>query len=117
MVREESHPLQAATVAAAQQIVARTISLLERKIDDAAASKPEAIDLALSAVQIIDSAGLNWLLATQARLEAQGTKLRLVDLSPIMADALLATRLDTRLVVPSKNGVDELMPAGAGGGV
>ena len=95
---------------AAQQVVQRTLPALERRLDEAIVSKPEAIDLVISAVQIVDSAGLNWLLSMQARLETLGIRLRLVDPSPIMSDVLLATRLDTRFTVEST-----AETAGAGG--
>src|SRR4051812_4474722 len=111
MVRTETLPV---TVAAPQQFVSRTIPLLERKFDDALAAKPPSVDLVLSAVQIVDSASLNWLLSLQVRLESWGTRLRLVDLSPVMADVLLATRLDARLgVATATTGAEaSLNPAG-----
>ena len=112
MVRTETLP---ATVVAAQQLVSRTIPLLERKFDDVLAAKPEAVDLVLSAVQIVDSAGLNWLLSLQARLESLGTRLRLVDLSPVMGDALLATRLESRLGVAAASASTEASLSPAGG--
>jgi len=68
-------------------------------LDEVIAGKPGVIDVVLSAVQIVDSAGLNWLLSIQARLETLGIRMRLVDPSPIMADVLLATRLDARFTV------------------
>ena len=114
MAGTEAQAIPAVSVTAAQQIVSRTIPLLERKFDDALAGKPAAIDLILSAVQIVDSAGLNWLVALQIRLESLGTRLRLVELSPVMADVLLATRLDTRLGVAVSNQSPDapLNPAG-----
>jgi anti-anti-sigma factor len=99
MVRNPDGVMQAVPIAVAQQMLARTLPLLERKVDDAIAGKPATVDLVVSNVEIIDSAGLNWILAVQARLEGLGIKLRLVDPSLIMADVLLATRLDSRLVV------------------
>ena len=54
-----------------------------RKMDDAIAAKPECIDLVMSNVQVIDSAGLNWILTVQTRLEQTGTKLRNRQPSPI----------------------------------
>ena len=86
-------------IVAAQQILQRTIPNLERQFDDAIAAKPAAVDFVVTAVQIIDSAGLNWLLSCNGRLETMGIKLRLVDPSPTMADVLAATRLDTRFLV------------------
>jgi len=112
MVRTETPTAQA--VPAPQQFIARNLPLLERKIDDAIAGKPEAVDLILSAVQIVDSGALNWILQVQARLETNGTKLRLVELSPVMADVLLATRLDSRLGLNTSAATAEgsLSPAG-----
>jgi anti-anti-sigma factor len=109
MVRSSEDIMQAVSIAATQQVLARNLSQLERKLDEAIAGKPPFVDLVVSNVQIIDSAGLNWILAVQARLESMGIKLRLVDPSPIMADVLLATRLDSRLTVELTGG------AGAGG--
>ena len=82
---------------------------MERKLDEVIAGKPGVIDFVLSAVQIVDSAGLDWLMSIQARLETLGIRMRLVDPSPIMADVLLATRLDARFTV-------EITAAGSGNG-
>ena len=106
--------MQSVTIMVAQQIVQRTLPALERRLDEVIVSKPEAIDLVLSAVQIIDSAGLTWLLSMQARLETLGIRLRLVDPSPIMSDVLLATRLDARFTIEFTGG--GVVGAGAGGG-
>ncbi len=91
--------MQPVSITAAQQIIQRTLPALERKLDEVIAAKPGVIDVVLSAVQIVDSAGLNWLLSIQARLETLGIRMRLVDPSPVMADVLLATRLDARFIV------------------
>ena len=99
MVRTVERSLQAISVMAGQQVVQRTTPAQERLLDEAIGQKPGAIDLVLSQVQIIDSAGLNWLLSIQGRLQTLGIGLRLADPSPIMADALLATRLDARFTV------------------
>src|SRR5258708_4729659 len=113
MPRTETEMSPAVSVAAAQQVVSRTIPLLERKFDDIMAAKPEVVELSLSAVQIVDSAGLNWLISLQARLESLGTRLRLVELSPVMADVLLATRLEARFGVATTAPMQEaaLSPA------
>jgi anti-anti-sigma factor len=95
----QTPPLQAIPVMAPQQVVQRSIPTLERQIDDAVAARPACLDLVVSAVQIIDSAGLTWLLALHARLETLNVRLRLVNPSSIVADALLATRLDARLTI------------------
>ena len=104
MVRNADGVMQAVSIAAAQQVLSRTLAQLERKVDEAIAGKPPFVDLVVSNVQIIDSAGLNWMLAVQGRLETLGIKLRLVDPSSIMVDVLMATRLDTRLTVHQSNG-------------
>jgi anti-anti-sigma factor len=86
-------------VTAAQQLVQRTLPTLERRFDEVIAAKPPVIDFVLAAVHVVDSVGLNWLLSMQARLETLGIRLRLLDPSPIMADILLATRLDARFTI------------------
>jgi anti-anti-sigma factor len=102
--------MQSVPIMAAQQVIQRTLPALERRLDEVIAGKPGVIDLVLSAVQIVDSAGLNWLLSIQSRLETLGIRMRLVDPSPIMADVLLATRLDARFTVEVTGG------AGSGNG-
>jgi anti-anti-sigma factor len=86
-------------IVATQQVVQRNLPAMERQVDDAIAEKVDAVDLDLSHVQIVDSASLSWMLSIQSRLETLGMRLRLVDPSPIMADILLATRLDSRFTV------------------
>jgi anti-anti-sigma factor len=109
------------SITAAQQVTQRTLPALERRLDEVLAAKPDVVDVLLAAVQIVDSAGLNWLLSIQSRLETLGARLRLVDPSPIMADVLLATRLDARFTVevtaaPGSGNGHSLEAAGAGGG-
>lgn len=99
MVSSVDAGIDTVPIIASQQMVQRTIPPLERQIDDALAAKPAVIDVVLSGVLLTDSAGLNWLLAVQSRLETMGIRMRLVDPSPIMADVLLATRLDSRFTV------------------
>ena len=99
MVRNIERGMETVPIIASQQIIQRTIPAMERKVDEAITGKPGVVDMVLSAVQIVDSAGLNWLLAVQTRLETTGIRMRLVDPSPIMADVLLATRLDSRFKV------------------
>lgn len=91
--------MSSVSITAAQQVTQRTLPALERRLDEVLAGKPPVVDLVLAAVQIVDSAGLNWLLSIQSRLETLGIRLRLVDPSPVMADVLLATRLDARFIV------------------
>jgi anti-anti-sigma factor len=102
--------MQDFSIIAAQQVIQRTLPALERRLDEILAGKPAVVDVVLSAVQIVDSAGLNWLLSIQGRLETLGVRMRLVDPSPIMADVLLSTRLDARFTVEVTGG------AGAGNG-
>jgi len=104
MVRNADTGMHAIPILAAQQIVQRTLPTLERRVDEVIAAKPEVIDLMVSAVQIVDSIGLNWMLAMQTRLETLGIRVRLVDPSPIMSDVLLATRLDARFTVERTGG-------------
>src|SRR3954452_15693295 len=99
MVRSIERGMETVPIIAPQQIVQRTIPTIERKGKEAIVGKPGMVDVVLSAVQIVDSAGLNWLLAVQTRLETMGIRMRLLDPSPIMAYVLLATRLYSRLKV------------------
>jgi anti-anti-sigma factor len=104
VIRTVDRGMQSISIMAAQQVVQRTLPALERQLDEVIAGKPGVIDLVMSAVQIVDSTGLNWLLALQARLETLGIRMRLVDPSPVMADVLLATRLDARFTVEVTGG-------------
>lgn len=97
-----------------QQIVQRTIPPMELRVDEAIAGKPAVIDMILSNVLLIDSAGLNWLLSVQSRLETMGIHMRLLDPSPIMADVLLVTRLDSRFAIAA-TGMPEDQKPGNGG--
>jgi anti-anti-sigma factor len=106
--------METVPIIASQQIVQRTVSSLERNVDDAIVGKPEVVDLILSSVLLVDSAGLNWLLSVQSRLQTMGIRLRLMDPSPIMADVLLATRLDSRFTV-EVTGISENHGNGTGG--
>jgi anti-anti-sigma factor len=101
MVTAVDTQAQSLPVMISQQVVQRSIPMLERLVDDAVAARPQTIDLVVSGVQIIDSAGLNWLLALSSRLETLKIRMRLVNPSAIMADALLATRLDARFTIQS----------------
>lgn len=99
MVRNSDPGMHAVPITAADQIVQRTIPLLERDVDNAIGTKPLAIDLVLAPVQIIDSAGLNWLIGLQNRLESLGMRLRIMDPSPVVSDIFLATRLAARFTI------------------
>jgi anti-anti-sigma factor len=90
---------QTVQILAPQQVVQRSIPTLERQVDDAVASRPQTIDLVVSAIQVVDSAGLNWMVALLQRLETLNIRLRLVNPSSIMSDALMATRLDARFTI------------------
>ena len=115
MVNSVVTGMQTVPIIASQQIVQRTIPTLERSVDDAIAGKPAVVDVVMSGVLMIDSAGLNWLLLVQSRLEKLGMRMRLLDPSPIMADVLLATRLDSRFTV-EVTGLSEPLRNGNGGG-
>ena len=104
MVRQAGPGMHAVSVTAAQQLTQRTLPTLERRVDEAIHEKPEAIDLMMGAVQIVDSVALNWLLSVAGRLETLGIRLRLVDPSAVMSDVLLATRLDSRFTVDVRTG-------------
>jgi anti-anti-sigma factor len=99
MIHSVDSSAETVPISASQQFIQRTLPVLERRVDEAIAGKLGGLDLVMSNVQIIDSAGLNWLLSVQGRLETLGIRLRLLDPSPIMADVLLATRLDSRFTV------------------
>jgi anti-anti-sigma factor len=90
---------QTTPIIAPQQIVQRTIPTLQQRVDEAITAKAAVVNLLLSSVLTIDSAGLNWLLAVHAQLETLGMHLLLRDPSPIVSDVLLATRLDSRFTV------------------
>jgi len=95
------------TIVIAQQMVQRIIPTLERRVDEAISEKAESVDLTMSAVQIVDSAALNWMLQAQLRLESLGIRFRLMEPSAVMLDVLLATRLDSRLTVEVAAGTGE----------
>jgi anti-anti-sigma factor len=105
MVRNIEAVNKTVTVTAPQFISQRTLGGLDRLIDDAIAQRPEVIDMALDAVQGLDSAGLGWLVSVQDRLSGLGMKLRLADPSELVQDILMATRLDTRFAVHCTTGV------------
>lgn len=102
MVRNVEAPTAVGPIAlinAPQQVSQKTIPALERMVDDGIAQRPAFLDVNFSAVHVIDSIGLNWLLSVQSRLNSLGIQLRISEPSPIVADILLATRLDTRFPV------------------
>jgi anti-anti-sigma factor len=85
-------------IALPQQVTVKTLPLLERQVDDAIARRA-CLEMLCAAVQIVDSAGLNWLLSARARMEVAGLGMKLMDLSAVMADVFLATRLDSRFTI------------------
>ena len=107
--------MHSTTIPAPQQVNQRTIPTLERQVEEAIGTKPLTIDLDLSAVQTLDSAALNWLLALQLRLDGMGIRLRLCELPALVSDIFMATRLDGRfsLVI---NGVASEPGGGKNGG-
>jgi hypothetical protein len=105
MVRNVDPELRIATVIAPQFISQRTVGGMDRLIDDAITQKPEVIDIALAAVQGLDSVGLGWLISVQERLAGLSMKLRLTDASDLVLDILLATRLETRFALHCTAGV------------
>lgn len=112
MVRNADQGMQCvAAIPLPQQVLQRTLPTLERKVDDAIDTKPDVVDFVTANVQMIDSAGLNWLLGVLGRLDTLKIKMRIIDPSPIMADVLQATRLDSRFAVETST-----PPAPEGGG-
>jgi anti-anti-sigma factor len=105
MVRNINPELRTLTVIAPQSISQRTLGGLDRLIDDAITQKPDIIDVAMAAVQGVDSTGLGWLISVQERLGGLGIKLRLTDASDLVQDILLATRLETRFSLHCTSGV------------
>ena len=103
MVQAVDTHTQAVPVVLPQQVVQRTIPTIERLVDDAVASRPAAVDLVSNGVQVVDSAGLNWILSILGRLETLQIRLRIVNPSSIFADALMATRLDGRLTIQTSH--------------
>ena len=72
MVSSVDQGMDTQTIIASQQVSQRRIPALERKVDEAIIAKPAVVEIVLSAVQIIDSASLNWLLSVQGRLGDAG---------------------------------------------
>jgi anti-anti-sigma regulatory factor len=104
MVRNVDTPGPALQFTLPQQITLRTIPLLERQIDDTLAQRASSLEMLATPVQIVDSAGLNWLLTAKSRLEAANCALKIVDPSPLVVDAFTATRLDSRFTFVHTNG-------------
>ncbi len=96
----------AMTIVAPQQISQRTINGIDRQLDDAITQRVGVVELNVAATQIIDSAGLNWLLSAQSRLGATEIRLQLVQVPAIVQDVLTATRLESRLTIVRAEGVN-----------
>lgn len=99
MVRNSDPSLDGHSVALPDSFTQAALGILERQIDTAVADNPELLTLDLSDVSTVDSAALNWLLATQSRLSGLGIQLVLRHPSPLATDVLTATRLENRFQV------------------
>ena len=99
MVRNVDSGAARVVITPPQQMSQRSLTLLERQLDDAIAQRASAVDMPLNSVQVIDSAGLNWLLNAKARLEVAGIPLHLMNLSDIVKDIFVATRMDSRFTI------------------
>ena len=99
MVRNVNPDASARIVSAPQHMTQTCLPGLDQQIDQALAAKPSAILLDLSTLQAVDSASLNWLLQTLARLATQQVELRIHNPSETCHDVLLATRLDSRFTI------------------
>lgn len=82
-----------------QHMTQACIGGLDRQIDQAMVSKPEAVGVELGSLASIDSACLNWLLAAQNRLAAQGIQMLVRNPSELCLDIFMATRLDHRFKI------------------
>ncbi|HVS69802.1 MAG TPA: STAS domain-containing protein [Phycisphaerae bacterium] len=98
MVRNIDPP-ESAVIRAPQHMNQRTVGTLDTLVDDTIVRKVGIVDVAMDGVQSVDSAGLNWLIAVNERLQSLNMKLRLADPPELVQDILLATRLDTRFAV------------------
>ncbi len=107
MVRNVDLGLEPAQVTAPQQLNQQTIGAVERQIDEAISQRAPLVELNMSGVQIVDSAALNWLLDIDTRLKNSNSGLRLVKLTALVEDILLATRLDGRLNIQPAEVVTE----------
>ncbi|MGN6368705.1 MAG: STAS domain-containing protein [Phycisphaerae bacterium] len=96
----------AVSIVAPQQITQRTLNGIDRQLDDAITQRVGVVQLNVSGTQVIDSAGLNWLLNAQSRLAATQIRLELVEVPAIVQDILVATRLEPRLTVVRAEGVN-----------
>ena len=99
MGRDTDSTAQAILITAPPQFNARALGLLDRQVDDAISQHFLFVDLDMSAVEMVDSAALNWLLTTQDRFNASEICLRLIRARALVTDIFLATRLEGRFTV------------------
>jgi anti-anti-sigma regulatory factor len=76
-----------------------SLGTVERLIDTAVAGNPELLTIDLSRVNAVDSAALNWLLATQTRLAGLGIQVLINSPSPLATDVFIATRMENRFQI------------------
>jgi anti-anti-sigma regulatory factor len=99
MGRQSDATAQAILITAPPQFNARALGLLDRQVDDAISQHFLFVDLDMVGVELLDSAALNWLLTTQDRFNASEISLRLIKVGALVADILLATRIDGRFTI------------------
>lgn len=97
MVRNNLSDAQTQVLNSPPFLVENSLGALDHQIVQAMLQKPVALALDCSAIQAVDSAGLNWLLAVQSRLTMQSIAFFIQAPSPILTSIFLATRLDQRL--------------------
>lgn len=102
MVRNVEIDLRKHVITPPQHMTQPSISGLDRQIDQAIVAKPDRVIFNMVSLQSIDSACLNWMLAAQNRLAAQGIQMLIANPSPLCADVFLATRLDHRFKIQNE---------------
>jgi anti-anti-sigma regulatory factor len=73
-----------------------SLGTIDRLMDTALAGNPELLKVDLSRINTVDSAALNWLLATQTRLAGLSIQMILQNPSALITDVLVATRMENR---------------------
>ncbi len=73
-----------------------SLGTIDRLMDTALAGNPELLNVDLGRISAVDSAALNWLIATQTRLAGLGIQMVLQNPSALITDVLIATRLEHR---------------------
>jgi anti-anti-sigma factor len=76
-----------------------SLGTVDRLVEAAIAGNPELINVDMSKVNSIDSAALNWLLATQTRLAGLGIQVLINSPSAMATDVFIATRLEHRFQI------------------